>query len=485
MRTSRLLGLLAGPLVGLSVAVIAGAGSWQLIIALFVALLACWLILMKPILGYFLTAGMIPLERFGRFTNDNATFTISLMRLVGVMTLAALLVQALQQRKRLSCPPAFVWYLAYIAFAIGSTFYSSHLHETIRASGQLLSNSLFFFLVINLTTKFQDVKKATLCWLVVSVCIGVYTLFAWQIGAHTEGDPNLGLSTGDRMRVISYDSAEWEQDLTGVSRAIGSTSHPAVYGINLILTIPFFFALLRSSKLIWFRLALLFGLGVVVANLVLTNTRAAILLMLVMFAMCILRRLWSLSAGMVVAGSLCAVLLLPLLNRSTFERVLDLQNYSLDKSAALRIRLAYWQAGLEVVEENLLWGTGYSNEKAVPPRVNLSNVPIETSVHNEYLQTLMELGIIGFLVFFGFVGHLLVSSFRTASLCRELRLDEEYWFLVACQIAMIAVLIYGLQCDVFRFPLKGWWFVAGTVVMLYENALRDCVDANPAHLPRL
>ncbi len=471
LRKNQWLALCWGLGVGLSVAVIASVGSWQLAILAMLAVVIGLLVMVNPRWGFFLTASMIPLERFGRFTHDNTTFTISLMRLVGLLTFAALFGQVILRRKRLQIPPAFLWYLVYIGFALVSAFYSSHLVGTVRAGGQLLSNALFFFLVINLPSRFQDLKRATVLWLMASVMIGIYTLFAWQLGQHTAGDPNLGLSTGDRFQAVSYDSAEWEQDLTRVSRAIGSTSHPAVYGINLVLTIPFFFALLRISEKIWTRLVLWLGLGIVGTNLLLTNTRAAILLMLLTIGMCVFWRLWRVSTGMVVAACLAAVLVMPLFKLGTFDRVLDLQNYSLEKSAALQIRLAYWKAGLEVVEENFLWGIGLGNEKEIPPRVNLSEVPTETTVHNEYLQTFMELGLFGFLFFFGFVGYLLRASFQAARHYRRQKQDEPYWFLVACQIAMISVLIYGLQCDVFRFPLKGWWFAAGAVVMLYENAL--------------
>ncbi|MGN6385771.1 MAG: hypothetical protein ACTHMT_05975, partial [Verrucomicrobiota bacterium] len=34
------------------------------------------------------------------------------------------------------------------------------------------------------------------------------------------------------------------------------------------------------------------------------------------------------------------------------------------------------------------------------------------------------------------------------------------------QVAMISVLIFGLQVDVFDFPLKGWWLMA-TITLIY------------------
>ena len=34
--------------------------------------------------------------------------------------------------------------------------------------------------------------------------------------------------------------------------------------------------------------------------------------------------------------------------------------------------------------------------------------------------------------------------------------------------AMISALLYGIQVDVFHFPLKGWWLVAGLTYAMYQ-----------------
>ena len=59
-------------------------------------------------------------------------------------------------------------------------------------------------------------------------------------------------------------------------------------------------------------------------------------------------------------------------------------------------------------------------------------------------------------------------SFKSAARFKRLGQDEAMWFMVACQIAMIGTLIYGVQVDVFHFPLKGWWLVAGISVAMYQ-----------------
>jgi hypothetical protein len=80
---------------------------------------------------------------------------------------------------------------------------------------------------------------------------------------------------------------------------------------------------------------------------------------------------------------------------------------------------------------------------------------------------MMEVGVLAGSVFFGFVGLVLTYSFRAAAVFRSRSRDsDEYFFLRASQVAMITVLLYGLQVDVFHFPLKGWWLIAGFVCVL-------------------
>jgi hypothetical protein len=100
-------------------------------------------------------------------------------------------------------------------------------------------------------------------------------------------------------------------------------------------------------------------------------------------------------------------------------------------------------------------------------------------VHNDYLNTFMEVGLFGWLLFYGFVGYILWCSIKAGKRIRRLAADraspdaerlvwsDRYWFTAACQMAMVAVLIYCVQVDVFHFPLKGWWLIAALSWVMY------------------
>ncbi len=93
-----------------------------------------------------------------------------------------------------------------------------------------------------------------------------------------------------------------------------------------------------------------------------------------------------------------------------------------------------------------------------------------------YLQTLDEAGRRRMDVVFPELqsAFSLVYGHRAASIYARIRGKQEmYWFMVACQIAMISVLLYAFQADVFHFPLKGWWLVASLTFVMYQRAQAD------------
>ena len=88
--------------------------------------------------------------------------------------------------------------------------------------------------------------------------------------------------------------------------------------------------------------------------------------------------------------------------------------------------------------------------------------PKATTVHDEYIQTFLEVGIGGWLLFFTFVGQLFVFALRAGHNFKQVVGHEDlYWLMIACQLCMLSVLLFGIQVDVFHFPLKGWWLIAG------------------------
>jgi O-antigen ligase len=436
-----------------------------MLLALPVAAGGAAVLLLWPSLAFLLTSTIIPVERLGRLTDDSAMYTISLMRIVGTAALGSFLLHALIRRQRIVFGAPFWLYAGYFTLAVLGLFHTSDQLGTVRALGALLGNLLFLWLVINMGRDPRLARLALICWLLATVGAGLYTVYGWHFG-QSVGWEELGAKDNRFSAVLADDSEVESLDI--VARATGPTSHSAVYGINLLLTLPVFLFFLKHATNAWLKVAIVGGLALTLYNVLLTNTRATMLIAGMALLLCGLRGLYRVTAGGIVMVLLAGAAMLPFVPDAVWNRVLDMSNYTAQKSATLRIRLDYWAAGLQVIGDNWLSGVGVGNQREVPRYLRVVG-PEQTTVHNDYIQTAMETGVLGWALFFGFVALMFAAAVRARRLAAR-RPDPALLhpdFFVAVQVSMLTTLVYALQVDVFHFPLKGWWLLAGLTWALY------------------
>ncbi|HYU47504.1 MAG TPA: O-antigen ligase family protein [Terriglobales bacterium] len=437
----------------------------------------CAILVLFPWLAVLLTAAMIPLERIGRLTADSSMYTMSLMRIVGVLALAVFVLHAAVTKQKIHLGAPFYQYLTFCVWAIATVPFSSDLTGGVRACSAILGNLLFFFLIVNMARSWRMTKAVVATWLCACCLIGAFTIYEWHTGRSSISEHMVG-ATSTRFSTVLRDTSEWES-LERVDRALGTTSSPAVHAINMILTVPFFFFFFRTEKDWRIRGLCVAGCLINIYNIVLTNTRAALIVLAGVLLLCALRKFFVLRPGAVVSIAALVGIVLFFSPEATYRRVLDITQYSYHESGTLRTRMAYWNAGTEIITQNWISGVGLGNQHEVPAHANIEG-PDESTVHNEYLETMIETGAVGWLIFFGFVGLLLRCSFVAASRLRKAADDAKYWFVVACQIGMIAVLAFAVQVDVFHFPLKGWWLIAGLTWVTYESSRQSAADPSKA-----
>jgi O-antigen ligase len=109
-----------------------------------------------------------------------------------------------------------------------------------------------------------------------------------------------------------------------------------------------------------------------------------------------------------------------------------LQSASAEDTVSTNVRLLYWNIGLEMAREHPLTGVGannyqvvypearalYSARNANHPGINLNEAKLSQYAHNEYIQVLAELGLIGFLLlalFFAGLAFVFVRAVRPGS----------------------------------------------------------------------
>jgi hypothetical protein len=449
--------------------------------------LAAGAVIVWPYLGFLLTAAMVPLERIGRLTDDSSTYGFSLMRAVGLLTLAGVLLRQmlLRQPVRLSRP--FLLYASYIGVGLLTLTYTTDWAYGVRAAGAALGNLMFLFVVINIVKSPAHARAAIACWLAATTAIGIFTIYQWHNPAAVISEDRFQ-STGERVgderfSTVLSDKSEY-QNLDETPRALGSTSHPAVYGINVILTLPFFSYLLRSVRGGWMKGAVAACGAVACYNIVLTNTRAAIITLCFTLLLIVLTGLVRFSTRLLVAGVAAAALCLPLTPASLYNRIFSATSYTVGGSDTLRARFAYWSEAVNIAMDGKNWafGIGLGNQSELPRRLSeRMYMPPNSTVHNEYLQSLIETGLVGYGILIAFM----VSLYRRCvSGERRFRASGDGVtadLMLASRVALLSVLFYGTQVDVLHFPLKGWWLAMGLAVVLSDSVSRpSTLQVRPA-----
>ena len=439
--------------------------------ALLATAIALW-----PVAGLLLSAAVVPLERIGRLTNDSSMYTFSLMRAIGLVTLAGIALHVAIGRRRVHVPAPLLLYGVYVGLGLLTLSHTTDWTYGVRAASAMFGNLLFLFVTITLVRTSRHATWAVMAWLLTTTAIGLFTAYQWHNPASivTENRFNTtGERTQDeRFATVLYDTSEYEV-LDRTPRALGSTSHPAVYGINVILALPFYAYVLRLTRGRWLRACVAAAGLVACYNAVLTNTRAVIVTLLVTLLLIALTGLIRVRLPLVGLALVASLALMPFVPSALYDRVFDPQNYRLGRSETMRARLTYWTEGVNILQDHWLLGIGIGNQTELPRRLrDRMDMPDNSTVHNEYLQSLLESGLMGYPWLVAFIAALWIRCRRGRRLLAALGRPDEAWLMQACFVALLSVLFFGTQVDVLHFPLKGWWLVMGLAIVLSDHARR-------------
>lgn len=448
-----------GSSMGIAFVLVSIASDPRMIFVCVLGFAVCALAFFSPSVALMMVVAVVPLERVGRLTEDAAIYTISIMRLVGMLALVSLLFHGLIRNWKFHFGAPLLLYASYFVCCLASLLYTLEYKESLRTIGMIAGNLLFLFMVVNAVRNWRMVKMAIAFWLLATVLVALYTAYDWHFGRPIE-ESDIGIRA-TRSNTAYVDGSEYEA-LRAVKRAMGPTSSPGVYGINLIMTIPFFFLVIRLQQTAMRKLAIWACFGAVLYNLLLANTRATLIVGLFTIALCWLFKLFRISLnGAILLGGVLLLLML-FVPPEIYWRVLNPYNYTLKQSKTFSARLQYWSAALELAKKNWLWGIGIGNRGAIAEKVHLKNAPAQTAVHNEFVATFLELGLMGCIFFYGFLGSIIWIIRRMAVRYRHNPESIRYYmFCNASMVMTLSVLVYGLQVDVFHMPLKGWWLVVG------------------------
>jgi O-antigen ligase len=135
---------------------------------------------------------------------------------------------------------------------------------------------------------------------------------------------------------------------------------------------------------------------------------------------CLLWRLLVLTPSRLMLGVGAAVIGLALLPSAVWERALNPENYLPQNSYNLRGRFELWKGAWGVIQDYWMTGVGGANWWILPKYIQWDELHTDAIVsHNEYLQTFVDSGILGWLFFMSFVVVTLLYAVRTARRLRH------------------------------------------------------------------
>lgn len=205
--------------------------------------------------------------------------------------------------------------------------------------------------------------------------------------------------------------------------------------INGFYLMAFFFTigLMLISRKLFSKYILLFFAGIIFLGMLYTYTRITLAAVAFGFFLLLLkikdlRKVFFLF-----------VFLTPLLIPSSM--LLRIQN-GLTSDVSMLIRIVAWYHAIAQIEKNFLWGIGFNTwehiySSWVPYMVLYTKHP-----HNVYLRVMVEMGIFGFLAYFGLIASILHKFYRNCIMRNQSKFD------FAVFIAVVAVL-FACITDVF------------------------------------
>jgi Tfp pilus assembly protein PilF len=148
----------------------------------------------------------------------------------------------------------------------------------------------------------------------------------------------------------------------------------------------------------------------------------------------------------------------------------------IDKALSGQARLYMYRNTIGMIQDNFFMGVGFGNFKYVYPHYRdrgewaLSglNTRVEEA-HNEYLQILSEVGIIGFLAF---VWILLMMGRMSLWMIQKGDLNRYFFISLALTMGILATLVQSLFDFNLQNPASGitFWMAAGFLEVVYHSA---------------
>ncbi len=443
-RNYRLWILLAAAPVALWVGYFIASGN--MVFALLPVLIAPAVIVMqRPFLGVLFLVVLIPLEEFTRVGGDNVT----LMRLVGLLIAGIWLLSVLTRNERYIPPPGWKWLaliLVWDALSVLWAYYPSSVTTRLVVEIQLV---VLFLMAIDLV---RTRRQAYIILTVFAIATLVAALVAFS-----------QFASGETVKRLSLTSSEGS----------GGNQFAHLMSLGAIISIAGFAHYKRS-----FRWLFMVAGGVFVLALFASASRTGLIVVTISAILVAFLEVRDISFGLKALGVAALILLVGWYATTYFQLIPEKTLARLSAGEAiddlLYTRGDFTRVGIEMVKDNPLVGVGLDNYPGLFTHYQSLTSGLHhywnyaRDAHNDYLRRASELGIIGFVLFIGFLVTIVQLAIATAKLPK---FDRFLWY---SAVGMLSVTLMSSFANSFQWR-KRYWFVLAFVVIVYNISSRESV----------
>lgn len=253
--------------------------------------------------------------------------------------------------------------------------------------------------------------------------------------------------------------------------------HPIHFGGFIIQILPFLLLMGLQDKTLTkkVRYGLLFLTFLSMIALLFNGTRGAWLAVpvcLVLYGLIYLRKKPKLVLSLILVFCMLGSMIY-------FVPAIENRFNSIGDLKANSERLLLWQSAIHMFLDHPLTGIGAGNFKQVYQKQYISPLAKEPGLmhaHNDYLHSLAETGIIGFLGFITLFGYLLYF------MVKHYKKDSNLWALIGF-LVIINFLVQGLTEYNFSAAvlIRLFWFEMGLVMAGLSSSSKNVLDSNNAN----
>lgn len=481
--------VLAAGVLGLAFAlVLAFTGSPLIFLGALGGMALAVAILQNPRLGLYLAIATVPLEAAGRLGNILPNVNITFAKVFALITVVSWLIQLGARRIDFLWTPEMRALLAYLLAGAFSLADTAEFELGYQALIRFSATMLFYLLILNLLRTREHFRIALGLFVAVSLVTFAFALaqrylpgfaFHERAGWDRAGALTFG------VEMATLDAGRFET----VARSSGVSFHAIVLAVNTDFILPVLLAGILLARNLWQKAGLWAAVGICIAANASAYSRTGLVILALILPLLVHFRLLRVTALHVVVAAIIGASIVPFLPESFIDRILTLDSYTVAGSESLRQRVDLIAAGWHAFLDHPVNGLGLETTYRIFDYFEYEDQGAVVTVHNGYVQTMLELGVPGIASLLAFFWMTLRRFLKAEALFRVQ--GDEMMRLVsrALWVSLIAFMMAGMTLDFMRIGFKNMWVImafAPTLFMIAKRAesekdLRDPRHGQPVH----